>query len=277
MTATRTWQHADLVVDDISIHYARTGTAGKPPVVLLHGFSDSGAVWAPLARDLAADYDLVAIDTVGHGHSGPPGEGFDRARYVGDTLAVMDALGWERAILLGHSMGAGTAANTAAQAPGRVRALVLEDPGLRDAMPTVAPGDRGIGSLHWVNLLTNFRAQDAAARLAAARAEHPNWSDDELAPWAESKARFNLESIALLRAPQRPAPWRDTYRRITCPTLLITGDPARGAIVTPEVAAEVVALTPATQVAHIPGTSHNIRRDDYPAFLAAVRGFLAAH
>ena len=165
MTAIPTWQHADLEVDGIGIHYARTGTAGKPPVVLLHGFSDSGAVWTPLSRDLAADYDLVAIDTVGHGRSGRPGPGFSRARFVTDTLAVMDALGLARATLLGHSMGAGTAANVAAQAPGRVRALVLE----------------------------------------------------------------------------------------------------------------VVALTPATQVAHIPGTSHNIRRDDYPAFLAAVSAFLAAH
>src|SRR5262249_48153608 len=60
--------------------------------------------------------------------------------------------------------------------------------------------------------------QDAAARLAAARAEHPTWSDDELAPWAEAKARFSLESMPQLRAPQQPAPWRDTYRRLACPS-----------------------------------------------------------
>ena len=277
MTATPTWQHADLAVDGVGIHYARAGTAGKPPVVLLHGFSDSGAVWAPLARDLTADYDLVAIDTVGHGRSGPPGPDFSRARFVTDTLAVMDALELAQATLLGHSMGAGTAANVAAQAPDRVRALVLEDPGLRDAPAPMPPDDRGIGSPHWIDLLMRFREQDNAARLAAARAEHPNWSDDELLPWAEAKARFSLEALPQLRAPQQPAPWRDTYRRIACPILLITGDPARGAIVTPAIAAEVAAMTPATQVAHIPGTSHNIRRDDYPAFLAAVRAFLAAH
>src|SRR4051794_25541382 len=117
MPATSDWQHADLMVDGLNIHYARTGTAGKPAVVLLHGFTDSGAVWAPLARDLGGDYDLVAIDAVGHGRSGAPDVGFNRARNVTDAIAVIDALGLERPALLGHSMGGSTAAGVAAQAP----------------------------------------------------------------------------------------------------------------------------------------------------------------
>ena len=65
-------------------------------------------------------------------------------------------------------------------------------------------------------------------------------------------------------------------KKITCPVLLITADPARGAIVTTEGAAALQALVPQTQVVHLPGAGHSIRREQFDRYMETVRSFLAA-
>src|SRR6478672_9381213 len=134
------WTEGDLTVDSENIHYYRMGDATKPPVVLLHGFTDAGLCWMRLATDLAPDYSLVMIDAIGHGRSGGPEHGF-RERAVSDVIAVIDTLGLDRPALIGHSMGAATAAGVAAVASDRLRGVVLEDPPWRDETP--APADNG--------------------------------------------------------------------------------------------------------------------------------------
>jgi pimeloyl-ACP methyl ester carboxylesterase len=126
------WPDGEVVRDGTPIHYYRTGERGKPSVVLLHGFTDFGLCWAPVAADLAAEYDVVMIDAIGHGRSGGTERGF-RKRAVTDVLAVIDGLGLQRPALLGHSMGAGTAAEVAATAPATIRA------GARPPRPTPRP------------------------------------------------------------------------------------------------------------------------------------------
>ena len=95
------WVEGDLPVSGITVHYYRMGSRGKPPVVLLHGFSDGGLAWVRLATDLAPDYDLVMLDAAGHGRSGGVEHGF-RERAVGDVLAAIEQLGLERPALVGH-------------------------------------------------------------------------------------------------------------------------------------------------------------------------------
>ncbi len=70
-------------------------------------------------------------------------------------------------------------------------------------------------------------------------------------------------------------PWREIAPRIVCPALLITADVAEGAIVTPEVAAEAVKLMPKGRIVYIAGAGHNIRREQFEAYMTAVRAFLA--
>ena len=70
-------------------------------------------------------------------------------------------------------------------------------------------------------------------------------------------------------------PWREVAHRNPCPALLITADVADGAIVTPEVAAEASKLLRKGRIMHIAGAGHNIRRDQFDAYMTAVREFLA--
>ena len=65
-------------------------------------------------------------------------------------------------------------------------------------------------------------------------------------------------------------------RRITCPALLITADPALGALVTPESAAALQVLAPQTRIAHIAGAGHSIHREQFARYMDTVSAFLAA-
>ena len=68
--------------------------------------------------------------------------------------------------------------------------------------------------------------------------------------------------------------WQSMVARIKCPTLLVIADHERGAILTPEMAAEAQGLCPTLEVAHVPGAGHNIRREGMSTYMAAVEGFL---
>jgi len=106
------------------------GPAGGEAVVCVHGLSQHGGVFAPLAAALAeTGRRAVVVDLRGHGASGyePP---WDVATHVGDLLETVDALGIESATWIGHSFGGRLAAALAARAPERAERVALLDPGL---------------------------------------------------------------------------------------------------------------------------------------------------
>lgn len=72
-----------------------------------------------------------------------------------------------------------------------------------------------------------------------------------------------------------PEIWGKAFERITCPTLLITADPAKGGIITPAVEQEAMRRLPSLTVVNLPGAGHNIRREEFGGFMGAVRAFLA--
>lgn len=269
------WQGGDLLIDGRKIHYYRAGTRGKPPVVLLHGFTNNGPTWTPLARDLQHDYDLIALDAAGHGLSDGPGAAPAPDQLRDDAIAAIALLELDHPALIGHSMGAGTAAAVAAELGDRIRCAVLEDPGWRDAEPPPArPG--AVGSPEWLAVIRTLPTLPPEERRALAREANPSWSEEDRALWIDSRMQFDLSLLDGLR--RRPATdWRDIARQIACPVLLVTADTDRGAIVSPAAAQEAIGLLRAGQVAHIAGAGHNIRRDQYAPFRDAVIPFLAAH
>ena len=56
------WTEDSLAIHDANLHYVRTGTGDKPPLVLVHGFSDNGLCWLQTALDLEDEYDIVMPD-----------------------------------------------------------------------------------------------------------------------------------------------------------------------------------------------------------------------
>lgn len=104
----------------------RGGDPAGPKLLCLHGWLDNAASFLPLMPWLG-DFDVVALDLPGHGASDhrPPGIDYAFADWLHDGLDALDALGWDQADLLGHSMGGAIASFLAAADPARVRRLAL--------------------------------------------------------------------------------------------------------------------------------------------------------
>jgi pimeloyl-ACP methyl ester carboxylesterase len=270
------WVQGNVETNGITVHYHRTGSAGKPVLLLLHGITDSGRVWVRVAGNLADGYDIITTDARGHGESSDLTTGFSIPMLADDTAGVITGLGLQRPFVWGHSMGAITAATLAANYPELVRAVVLEDPPLVAATPDPGGASREQDAAASRPAFPDFRAMSSQERLATAAAMNPGWHPDELPPWAESKAQFD-PAIGNHFASFQGYPWRDVLARIVCPALLITADPEAGAIVTPAVAQEAAALLKQGQVVHIPGSGHNIHREQYEQTMLAVTAFLQAH
>jgi pimeloyl-ACP methyl ester carboxylesterase len=98
-----------------------------PAVVLLHGFGDSGAMWAPLAARLAAKHTVVVPDLRGMGLSSHPAGGYDKWTQAGDIRAVLDQLGIDRAAIVGHDIGTMVAFAYAARYRDKTERLVVMD------------------------------------------------------------------------------------------------------------------------------------------------------
>jgi pimeloyl-ACP methyl ester carboxylesterase len=110
-------------VDGVGIEFDVTGPDGGPPVLLLHGFPDSARVWRHQVPALAdAGFRVIVPDLRGFGRSDKPsGVGAYNLLYLaGDALAVLDAVGVERAHVVGHDWGAGLAWGLAAFAGNRI-------------------------------------------------------------------------------------------------------------------------------------------------------------
>ena len=269
------WTHNDIEIHGHSIHYYRTGRGqeGKPSLVLLHGFSDNGLCWLPVARDLQEEWDVILPDAHGHGLSArlQPGERLDM---VADAAGLIQALKLDRPVVGGHSMGANIAAQVDARYSGLARALILEDPPW--FKPQVAPsaGEQeprrpSLNALaEW---LMSISVKTVEEVMEKGRADNPGWPEIEMLPWAESKLQFDT---AFLHTEGDWPGWTDVARSIHCPALLITADPEKGAIVTPQTASQAAGLSRSIQVIQIPEAGHNIRRENYTAYMQAVKGFL---
>jgi non-heme chloroperoxidase len=122
------------------IPYLEQGDPDGVPMILLHGITDSHRSYGPVLESLPRSIRAVAITARGHGDAGKPETGYDAERMAADVIAVMDALGIWRAIVVGHSMGSWTARRVAASYPDRVLGLVLagafasfhDNPGIAD-------------------------------------------------------------------------------------------------------------------------------------------------
>lgn len=264
------WQSEYIETNGLKLHYTRTGGA-KPPFILTHGFSDDGLCWTPVAEVLAADYDVIMLDARGHGLSDGPEEGYGSLDHAADVAGVINKLGLEKPLVLGHSMGAATALALAGTYPDLPGAILLEDPPAwwMAAASTPMPADRRRRFGGWI---VELKRKTAAEMIEAQRAQSPQWSEAELEPWAMSKVRLSFN--VLTAEPSAPVDWPNVVANITCPVLLITADPELGGIVTPEGAAELQRILPQTQVQHIGGAGHSIRREQYARYMTVVQAFL---
>lgn len=110
----------------VSLHHRFFGRPGLPRLLILHGLLGSSRNWQAVGRDLAEHHHVAALDLRNHGQS-PHGPQSDYDTMAADVLAWMERNGWDRAVVVGHSLGGKTAMRLACVHPDRVERLVVVD------------------------------------------------------------------------------------------------------------------------------------------------------
>jgi pimeloyl-ACP methyl ester carboxylesterase len=260
--------------------YVRIGGQG-PAVVLLHGYGETGDMWAPLATKLARDHTVVAPDLRGMGLSSRPESGYDKKTQGHDIAGVLDALKIERADLITHDIGNMVGYAFAAQYQNRVSRFVLMDAPL----PGVGPWEEILKS----PLLWHFRfGGPDMERLVAGRERiylDRFWNEFSADPKAFSET--SREHYAKLYA--RPGAMHAGFAqfaafdqdaidnkafvstgRLTMPVLAIGGEKSFGTMMA------VVMRAAATDVRElvIPGSGHWLMEEQPVATVSAACTFL---
>ncbi len=269
------WTQNDLLVNGVRLHYYRTGQGDKRPLVLVHGFSDNGLLWLPTARQLESEYDVILPDMRGHGLSArvQPDEKVDMAA---DLACLIRTLGLERPIVGGHSMGEMVTYQIGTRFPELSSALILEDPPWWLNQPVEAPftGQPAENPMtKWVKSLPSLTMEEL---LTQCRKDHPNWPEETVRLMCASKKQLDPTILDTMvgRLQFDWLEWQTSLQNITQPVLLITANPALGAIVTPQAAARALELNPKVINVNIPDVGHLIRFDKFEVFMQALWVFL---
>lgn len=245
---------------------------GGSALVLLHGISSSAGSWARLA-DCLPGHRLLAWDAPGYGDSQPlAAESPTAADYAERLEAWLDALGIERCVLVGHSLGAMMAGAYLAAHPARVAGLVLADPAQGYGDADAARRDEVYRS-RWTQL--KEQGHDAYARARAPRLLREGAAAEDVARVEAEMRRLHIEGFA-------QAGWmlaNDTLARYlptapAAPALVVCGDEDR---ITPPEDARALATRLALPYRDIPRAGHASYIDAPEAFAEVVGAFAAAH
>jgi pimeloyl-ACP methyl ester carboxylesterase len=261
--------------------HVRSGGHG-PAIVLLHGYAETGDMWAPMAADLARDHRVIVPDLRGLGLSSKPSGGYDKKTQAGDIVGVLAALGIDRIDLVAHDIGNMVAFQFAAQHAERIERLVLIDA----PVPGVGPWEEILKN----PLLWHFRfGGPDMERLVAGRERiylDRFWNEFSANPVSfKEEAREHYARLYALPGAMHAGfaqfaafdqdaddnrAWLATGARLSMPVLAVGGEKSFGA------AMATVMRAAATDVREgvVPESGHWIMEENPQATIALVRGFL---
>lgn len=256
----------------VKLHYYRTG-GSKPPLVLVHGVTDDGLCWLPVAEVFAPSYDVIMVDTRGHGKSDAPDSGYTLKTLALELAGLIQELHLQKPLIMGHSMGAITVLVLAGLFPDLPRAVILEDPPAF-WMPEIEKGQPSEHANYLAAWIESNKRKTHDDLLAEVHANNPQWQEAEIEPWINSKHRYSTKISALIQSENvRNLDFPAILNNITCPTLLFSADMQRGAASKPEDIAALQKMVRPLQVVHFVGAGHNIRRDQFDQYIQTTRHF----
>ncbi len=276
----------------LKLHYADWGNEGAPPLILVHGGRDHCRSLDAVARALSASYHVIAPDLRGHGDSdwSPDGD-YSMLAFVYDFAQLVHQLGQLPVTIVAHSMGGNIAIRYAGLYPANVARLVaIEGLGLSPAMQSerdkIAMPDR---MRKWIDdkraaaARTPKRYPSLDAALQRMKDENKFLTEDMARHLTEQGATANEDGTWSWKFdnyvnvwPPFDLPLADIHAlwaAIECPTLLVYGEKSWAS--NPEKDGRAKHFRHA-RVALIENASHWVHHDQFDAFMAEVRGFLAA-
>ncbi|SDR57335.1 Pimeloyl-ACP methyl ester carboxylesterase [Rhizobiales bacterium GAS191] len=269
----------EIAINGVTLH-VRIGGQGSA-VVLLHGYGETGDMWAPLAAELARDHTVIVPDLRGMGLSSRPERGYDKKTQGRDIDGLLDALKIDKADLVTHDIGNMVGYAFAAQYPDRVTKFVLMDAPL----PGIGPWDQIVQSHALWHF--SFWGPDAE-RLVAGRERiylDRFWNEFSADPknFGEASRKHYAKLYALPGAmhagfAQFKAFDQDAQDnkalaakgKLTMPVLAIGGEKSFG----PTMAVVMRAAATDVTEAVIPKSGHWLMEEQPTATIASVRAFL---
>jgi esterase len=269
-----------LLLRSMRFHYLDWGTPGLPPVVFLHGGGLNAHTWDLVCLALRRERHCVALDQRGHGDSEwSPEMDYSIESHAGDLGAFVDALGLDRFVLVGMSLGGVNALAWAGQHSRRLAGLVLVDVGPE----TRAEGVRKIAAFtsestpldsvdHFVERALAFNPRRNRELLRRSLLHNLRPMPDGRFMWKYDQRHRGKVVDPAAHARRRELLW-SAVDGVECPTLVVRG--AQSDVFHDEDAERLSARLRQGRWVRIEGAGHTVQGDNPAGLLVALRSFLA--
>jgi pimeloyl-ACP methyl ester carboxylesterase len=258
---------------------AEAGEGGRP-LVLVHGFTGAKEDFTDWLPPLAErGWHAVAPDQRGHGDSPKPDAeaAYSFDMFAGDLLGLLDALGWDDAVALGHSMGGMVVQTAVLRAPERLSAVILMDTshqalrgvdaGVVEAAAALARAE-GMAAVLAVQSELAGAQPPSALRVLEERPDYAEFGDRKL---LESSPAMYGTMLRAITDAVGGVDRLDALRGVKVPTLVIVGEEDRPFVKPSKRMAEAI---PDARLAVIPDAAHCPQFENESAWWAALTGFL---
>ena len=220
--------------DGVRIRIHHLGGSG-PPLLAVHATGFHGRVWEPFVPPLRVHFSVIALDQRGHGDSDKPESGYEWTKFGEDVLAVIDHLGLETPVGIGHSAGATALVFAESRRPGTFSRLVLMDPTLLPPeFRSVAPASFNPMSEQARRRRAIWSSRDEMIDRLRDGSPLAEWRDDFLRSYVTYGTDTLPDGTVRLKCPPEveaqvyaEASSHDGWERLAelrCPTLLLTGE-----------------------------------------------------
>ena len=241
-------------VRDIDMHYEVHGPSDAEPLVLLHGFTETGQAFDPFLDQLGERYQLIVPDWRGHGRTTNPQGKIVHAELGRDMGAFVTALGVARAHFCGSSSGGM-----------QLLFLAIEQPHLVHSLTLVA-------ATYTIDDHAKTRAREVIASISPERIQKMEVRHDQTHGPGYGRTLLKLWEDAVFRPDELPfAP--DDLENIACPTLIIHGD--RDGLFPVRVPLTMYQAIPNAELCILPNCGHVVARQSPSLFATALLDFLA--
>lgn len=276
---------------DVELFIQEMGPADGQVILFIHGTAAWSGLWRETMTPLAkAGYRCIAIDIPPFGYSERPSTAsYGNADQAKRIVALLDALGIERAILLGHSFGGGATLETALMIPDRIEALVLADVGGLNLNLQPAPQTQNPSAIELFLSIPFVRNP-----VLAATATNPLFTKTLISAMVLDPADATEEKIGILQeplvlqgatntlgdwlkavlGPQEVSLTSDpaNYQRLTMPTLILWGD--SDTVIPLKEGKYLQSILPNAELVLMEGVNHIPHLEDQETFIENVLGFL---
>jgi pimeloyl-ACP methyl ester carboxylesterase len=263
------------IVNGMTLGFVELGDPKNPPLVYLHGYTNSSLGYIPLGKLLARNHHVFLLDQRGHGASSKPECCYSRIDFAYDIKLFLDQFGIERADIVGHSLGSIVAQTFAAFWPDRTRRLILIAGTMGNRSPASLKGPRPPPAL---------KSYDAEIRKLTDPIDPDSpfmvdwWTVAGLDPEIQRVMRRESARIpanvwrAILDQGDTSRDLRMTADRIKAPTLLMFG--GKDSLFGPKERRELIAWFPRADVELFADLGHSLPEENPALVAAAISKFL---